>query len=706
MAYTDTGKKKKIIIIAVTAVLLIAAAVVILFVILGNKGEEAYNSIGVKEIVGDVTVENNGDIYKAYPNMHLTDGFIMTTAKASYSRLVLDEDKFAKLEEESRAKFDAMGTGGKSTSIRLEYGQLTNEVSRPLRAGEEYKVTTPNAVLTVRGTLYIARARQDKNGKWYTDVYTFGGSVVSHRVLPDGTPINEQVPIDAGYKATIYMDDETTIYIQEVDDEPNDNVDPINIDEVDDEILVDVYAAAKAGHKICYTEEQMEKEFDKRGVDLSKYTSYRTGEPLVPAAEGTTPDPEDEETTVGEETTESDDTSDTSEPEDTTPEDTSSEDSSTEETTVPLETTTSNDDTTLPPTTTTAPPAATTPPETTTTEAATTTPSVTTTTPEATTPKAGNTKKTTTTTTTPVTSTTKAQATTTVTTTPPTTTTTVTPGQTTTAAGGGGGGNVTTPEETTSPEETTPEETTSAEESTPCAHSTYKFSEIKNAGSGSNVSLVAVYVCADCGASKNVSCSYSAPYLSDGFYVYECDVELILGSGTYTTKLFKIASSDVPSDEHVYAWGTVTHISGTGSSATFSVELHCTVHSDESPVTASCTITHYEQFSDEHYTKYDLSAVAPNGETVSSTNPYVLYDEGYEPTCDHEYSLGSEWWMLDDEYAEISVYKVCSKCSDKKYIVEGMTLPGTPEGDDIRYTYSMDYEGETVTFSRLRSEIG
>jgi hypothetical protein len=403
---TSAGKKGKIIIIVIVALVLIAAGVVT-FILL-SSGEKGYRTIGVQDIVGDVTVEYNGQVYKAYPDMHLSDGFAMTTALASFSRLNLDQEKFAKLEEKSRAKFEAMGSGGRSTSIVLEYGTLTNEVTRPLNPGEEYKVTTPNAVLSIKGTFFIARARQDANGKWYTDVYTFSGTVVSHRILPDGTPINEAVPIDAGYKTTIYMDDENTIYIQDVDDNPDDNVDPIDLDEIGDDILIDVYATLLYGQKSCYTPEQIKDVLDKRGVDLSKHNSYLTGEPLSDVPTGQTA------TTTSEITT----------PAGTT--------------TTPEVTTVSNDDTTVPPATTTT---VTTEATTTTSEATTTTTAAATTTTAATTaPK--TTSTTSPTTTPPETTTKKTKATTT---TPETTTATVTTTEATT----------TTPEETTTPETTT-----------------------------------------------------------------------------------------------------------------------------------------------------------------------------------------------------------------------------------------------------------
>ncbi len=278
-----TKRKSIIIISAIAAVVIIAAVIVIL--ILSNGSAEGYDSITVTEIAGEVTVENKGDTYKAYTNMKLTAGFTMTTAAESHSYMSLDDEKYVRLDEESRAKFEALGSGGRSTAINLEYGQLSSEIIRPLRAGEGYAVTTPNAVLSVRGTLFITKSRKGTDGKWLTDVYTFGGSVSSRRIMPDGTPVDEDVRINAGYKATIRMDDDTTYYIQESTDQPDDNVDPIGISDIDTDILAFVYAAADGGHDVCFTQTEILEEFAKRGADITQYNSYRTGKPLAPPAE-------------------------------------------------------------------------------------------------------------------------------------------------------------------------------------------------------------------------------------------------------------------------------------------------------------------------------------------------------------------------------------------------------------------------------------
>ncbi len=254
-----------------------AVAIASVFTLSGcGNNTESYDSISVKEIVGDVTVENKGDTYKAYQNMKLTDGFAMTTAAESYSGMMLDSEKYARLEENSRARFESTGSGGRSTSIVLEYGELYNEIMRPLNSSEAYTVTTPNAVLSVRGTIFVARVVKDSEGKETTEIFTFAGSVSTRR-----TAYEEDIIVKAGYKAVIQSDGNTTYYVREADEIAN-GVGLLKLSDIDINILVCVYAASKGGRNICFSNEDLEAEFKRRNVDITQYTSYLSGSIFEP----------------------------------------------------------------------------------------------------------------------------------------------------------------------------------------------------------------------------------------------------------------------------------------------------------------------------------------------------------------------------------------------------------------------------------------
>ena len=271
-------RKGRIVVIS-AAVVLIAAIVLIILLLVG--GETGYRNISVSKVSGRVIAENNGNEYEAYENMRLAGGYALNTGTESYTRLSLDDDKYVKLEQESRAEFRNVGDANKHiTSIYLAYGALTAELVNPLAKEENFVINTPNAALAVRGTFYRVKVSFDETGDVYTDVYTYGGAVVCQRIMPDGTVVDEEVVISQGYKARIKMDEIITIYIEElIEYEPGDDVDPINVDEISDSDIVDMYNASFHGHGMFLGTVALWQEILDRDIDLSEYYSaYDMGE--------------------------------------------------------------------------------------------------------------------------------------------------------------------------------------------------------------------------------------------------------------------------------------------------------------------------------------------------------------------------------------------------------------------------------------------
>ena len=306
MSFLKTTKRK-ITLAVVIAVLIVGIVLAVVF-LGGNK--EAYRIISISELVGDVTAENNGNSYAAYANMNLSDGYALSTGVESYTRMVLDSDKYVKLEEESRAVFEKLGKKGDgNTTINLEKGAITNEITKPLAEGETYIINTPNSVLAVRGTFFRVQVNVDEKGECYTDILTYGGSVECKRVLPDGEIVDESVIIDAGYKTSIKMDTADTVFvIDEVSVEGETvNVVPINIEEdIPDDDIVDILDASQNGHEMFIENEEIIAVIEEREIEVENYTSRYSGAEMSlagpanpPAYTGTTTSYTSAPTTAG-----------------------------------------------------------------------------------------------------------------------------------------------------------------------------------------------------------------------------------------------------------------------------------------------------------------------------------------------------------------------------------------------------------------------
>ncbi len=279
--------------ILILSVVIIALAVSVFFIVRSNGDSKGYRTISIIEVFGNVSVVKDGIEYSAYTGMMLKEGHEIVTNGNSYVRMVLDDDKYVKLESGSRAVFETLGIldSGK-TRIRLERGSLTSEIVNPLSADEEFVINTPNAVLSVRGTFFRVDLGITENGDITSDVMTYGGKVASKRVMPTGETIEEEVLIDAGYKATINMTKEDTHYLVENEsgdkvivepvkpedsDNPQENIilptQQIKVEEVPDDDLVDMYFAAENGHEMFVDVKEAKATIEERAINLEEKKS-------------------------------------------------------------------------------------------------------------------------------------------------------------------------------------------------------------------------------------------------------------------------------------------------------------------------------------------------------------------------------------------------------------------------------------------------
>ncbi|MBE6751564.1 MAG: hypothetical protein E7556_03445 [Ruminococcaceae bacterium] len=322
MVKNKKAKNTKIAII----IFVIAAIVATIFttVLAFGKTNEGYRTITVIEIQGTVGVVHDDIEYQAYTGMHLEEGYTVVTGGNSYIRMLLDDDKYVKLESGSKANFTELSTG--KTTIKIERGSLVSEITKPLAVDEDFIVNTPNAVLAVRGTLFRVDLSRNEKGELNTDVMTYGGAVSSKRVQPNGDVEDIEVTIKEGFKATVNMDDKETVYL--VDEVKIDlsalvggngsNVNndttitetnasgeiinitpvtlesvlkPIVIEDIPDDDLVDIYFASENGHQMFVETEQIETHIEERNIDVTTKTSvYEVAEKIENPVEIVIPD--------------------------------------------------------------------------------------------------------------------------------------------------------------------------------------------------------------------------------------------------------------------------------------------------------------------------------------------------------------------------------------------------------------------------------
>lgn len=148
------SRKQKIGILAAAAVFI--AVIVTGVALLAGRTEGTYRSIKIVEASGEVTIVRAGvgDL-TASVNMNLVSGDSLRTGKGAYAVLMLDTDKYVMLGESGSMEVIAEGTAESGrTSINLASGSVLSEIQNPLGQGATYEVVTPNATMSVRGTVF------------------------------------------------------------------------------------------------------------------------------------------------------------------------------------------------------------------------------------------------------------------------------------------------------------------------------------------------------------------------------------------------------------------------------------------------------------------------------------------------------------------------------------------------------------------------
>ncbi len=164
--------KFKIILLAIVLVVVSVGVICSIF----SFGEKSYRSVKIVETEGNVTIERDdvGEL-AAGTNMNLVFGDKVMTDEDSYAVLLLDTDKYVYLDSKGEIKVMSEGdeTKGK-IQIQLEKGTILNEIQNPLKKNSSYEIRTPNATMSVRGTVFETRRNvDDKN----IELFVYDGSV-------------------------------------------------------------------------------------------------------------------------------------------------------------------------------------------------------------------------------------------------------------------------------------------------------------------------------------------------------------------------------------------------------------------------------------------------------------------------------------------------------------------------------------------------
>lgn len=114
------------------------------------KTSGAATTLRLESVTGTVQMKNGGGkSVKAASNTRLYNGYKLSTKKASYAHVSLDDAKVIKLDASSGAE---VFQSGKKLELKVTSGQMFFNVSEPLKGSESLTIRTSTMVTGVRGT--------------------------------------------------------------------------------------------------------------------------------------------------------------------------------------------------------------------------------------------------------------------------------------------------------------------------------------------------------------------------------------------------------------------------------------------------------------------------------------------------------------------------------------------------------------------------
>lgn len=163
----------------------------------GSESNDNYldsaRSIKVVQIEGKATVSDEKETIDCFCGMNLYDGDSLNVLDESTLVVRFDEDKYVYLGSNTKIKIKSDGTDKFKTNIFVEVGKVLAEIQNKLGEDEEFFLSSNNAVMAVRGTVFGVNVKDLGDNysiaysiyKGVTELYTFdtlNGELVSGKL--------------------------------------------------------------------------------------------------------------------------------------------------------------------------------------------------------------------------------------------------------------------------------------------------------------------------------------------------------------------------------------------------------------------------------------------------------------------------------------------------------------------------------------------
>lgn len=192
----------------IIGIVLLAIVVIVAVVMLIIKLTHMYRFVKIEEYEGEVSLERKDNDEEIFEGITLIPEDQVTTGDDGFVELLVDTDKHIGASENTRFTINAVGNERKgSVSIELDYGTALFTIDNKLEDDDSFKVRTPNATLSVRGTIFKVMYDKERDLTYV--------EVIEGRVWVSGK--DDNVVLEEGERAVVY-EDTLVLHDSQIDD--------------------------------------------------------------------------------------------------------------------------------------------------------------------------------------------------------------------------------------------------------------------------------------------------------------------------------------------------------------------------------------------------------------------------------------------------------------------------------------------------------
>ncbi len=205
----------KVIIIAIVALIVVIIASVALSLTFGGQ---TVRNLTINDISGTVVIIRGEKQFYAGKKTVLQSGDVINTDKDSSVRICIDADKYISIEPESSVYVYYTNISDRGdVSVNIACGAVTCQLNKSLKKNETFRVKTPNAAISVRGTVFrtefeLADKYMGYENVMLTHVQNFDGSVMLQLYSTEGEKVDEPMLLTEKTSAELVSCDEFSQY--------------------------------------------------------------------------------------------------------------------------------------------------------------------------------------------------------------------------------------------------------------------------------------------------------------------------------------------------------------------------------------------------------------------------------------------------------------------------------------------------------------